>query len=204
MRTRQPILAFFLLAALVSTALAAVAPTPVAAQEMGDAPDANGPTACAGAESHRFDFWPGTWNVESRLRTDSGWVETTHTWTARTILGGCAFIDFADADFGDGHLRGMGSRYYRPDSDTWYITWMSTQAPGRLGIWEGSFDDDGSGTFLRKVPTPDGTVLSRIRWWDITDRSAEWEHAVSRDGGDSWTPTWRMTLTKVSAAGMDR
>jgi hypothetical protein len=195
MRTRSSVLALLFLAGLEALAPAS------AATQSGARPSEEsartGPTACAGPKSHRFDFWPGTWTVESRLRTDEGWVETTRTWTAREVLGGCAFIDFADADFGDGHLRGMGSRYYEPASGTWYITWMSTQAPGHLGIWEGSFDDDGNGTFLREVPTADGTVMSRIRWWDVTHDSAEWEHAISRDGGDSWTPTWRMTLTRA-------
>lgn len=176
------------------------APSHATAQHTAGSDDGDGPTACAGPESHRFDFWAGTWDVESRLRTPDGWVETTATWTAREILGGCAFIDFADSDFGGGALRGMGSRYYEPDSGTWYITWMSTQAPGQLGIWEGGFDDDDSATFLREASTANGTVLTRIRWWDITDDTAEWEYAVSRDGGDSWTSAWRMSLSRVGQA----
>lgn len=175
------------LAVLVAVATIA-APQPLTSQEDTPPPE-DGPTACAGPESHRFDFCAGTWSVESRMRgPDGAWVETEGTWRAEEILGGCAFIDFARGDFGRGPMRGMGSRYYQPESDTWYITWLSTRSPGRLQIWEGGFDDDGTATFLQEVSTPQGALLSRIRWWDLSDDFAEWEHAVSRDGGETCRP----------------
>lgn len=133
---------------------------------------------------------------------DGTWVETEATWRAEEILGGCAFIDFARGDFGRGSMRGMGSRYYEPESDTWYITWLSTRSPGRLQIWEGGFDDDGTATFLQEVSTPQGPLLSRIRWWDLSDDYAEWEHAISRDGGETWQTTWRMTFRRQEGAEM--
>lgn len=190
MSVLQKILAVF--AVVVTIAV----PQPLASQENAQ-PPAGEATACAGPESHRFDFWAGIWSVESRMRNaDGDWVETEATWRAEEILGGCAFIDFARGDFGGGPMRGMGSRYYEPRSGTWYITWLSTRAPGRLQVWEGGFEDDGTASFLREISTPEGTVLSRIRWWDLRDDFAEWEHAVSRDGGETWQPTWRMTFRR--------
>lgn len=156
------------------------------------------PTTCGGPESHRFDFWPGEWVVKSKVQKPEGdWAVTEGTWRAEEILGGCAFIDFVEGDFGNGPMKGMGSRYFEPSSGKWFITWLSTSAPGQLGIWEGEFQDEGSASFLREVTTPRGTVLSRIRWWDVRQDHAEWEHAVSRDGGHTWQPTWRMTFRRA-------
>lgn len=158
-----------------------------------------GPTACVNEQAHGFDFWAGTWKVESRRRDAAGtWQESTNRWRAETVLGGCAFVDYANGDFGTGRLRGMGTRYYDPAADRWYITWMSTEQPGAFETWEGSFEDDGTAEFFTQIETPNGGLLSRIRWWDIEEDSAEWEHAISRDDGDTWIPTWRMTLSRSS------
>lgn len=166
-----------------------------------DRPTAGPPDACSDPASHRFDFWPGNWSVESRVRNaDDSWTETTGTWTVREVLGGCAIVDFARGDFGRGPMRGMGARYYEPGSGQWHVTWLSTRSPGRLGVWTGGFGREGVGTFLREVDAPDETVLSRIRWWDLRADAAEWDHAVSRDGGESWRTTWRMSFRRRDPA----
>ena len=186
---------------LMAAAAGLTLAVPAAAQESStpDAGFADGPTACVNDDAHQFDFWAGTWNVESRrLDANRAWQETRNQWRAEEILGGCAFVDYADGDFGTGRLRGMGTRYYNPRADRWYITWMSTEAPGQLETWAGSFDESGtSAEFLTEVQTPNGPIRSRIRWWDIRETSAEWEHAISRDDGATWTPTWRMTLRRA-------
>lgn len=165
----------------------------------GDESDASpGPTACVNEEAHRFDFLAGEWIVESRRIDESGeWHETRNRWSVEAVLGGCAFVDYVDGDFGSGRFRGMGTRYYEPEADRWYITWMSTEAPGVLEIWEGGFDETGAGNFRQEIDTESGPIISRIRWWDIRADSVEWGHALSRDGGETWSPTWRMTLRRT-------
>ena len=175
------------------------------AQEAGPAERSGGgegPSACVNEESHRFDFWEGTWEAESRRLARGGeWRETRNEWRAEAVLGGCAFVDYTDGDFGGGPMRGMGTRYYDPQADLWHITWMSTAQPGVMETWEGGFDESGRGEFFLELETPNGPLLSRISWWDIREDSVEWEHAISRDGGESWQPTWRMTLRRKGIAG---
>ncbi|MFW6084101.1 MAG: hypothetical protein ACODAA_02705 [Gemmatimonadota bacterium] len=184
------------LPALAGVAMLLV-PVPASPQEAGGTAT---PTACVDEASHRFDFLAGEWIAESRRMDESGeWHETRNAWSVETVLGGCAFVDYVDGDFGSGRLRGMGTRYYEPGADRWYITWMSTEAPGVLEIWEGGFDESGDGHFHQEIETASGTVISRIRWWDIRESSVEWEHALSRDGGETWSPTWRMTLRRTGA-----
>lgn len=190
---------------LLFAAVAASAPPSTLAQEQASPEDQAetsagedaGPDACVEAEAHRFDFWPGVWDVDSRRRDGSGgWRETSNEWRAEEVLGGCAFVDYADGDFGTGRLKGMGTRYYDPGTDRWFITWLSTEAPGRMGSWEGEFDEAGVGDFFAEIETPNGPLLSRIRWWDVEHDSAEWSHSISRDDGATWTTTWRMTFRR--------
>jgi hypothetical protein len=132
---------------------------PLGAQDAGG-PDTD-PTACVNETAHEFDFWDGTWNVDSRRLDASGaWQETRNQWRAEEVLGGCAFVDYADGDFGSGPLRGMGTRFYDPGANRWYITWMSTEQPGGFETWEGRFDEDGtSAEFSTEVVTSaDGDV----------------------------------------------
>lgn len=58
--------------------------------------------------------------------------------------------------------------------------WMSTEAPGVMETWEGKFDEDGVGDFFAELETPDGGLLSRIRWWDGAHDCAEWSHSITR------------------------
>jgi hypothetical protein len=158
--------------------------------------------ACDTPQGGAFDFWPGFWRVESRQKESNGdWVETEGIWRAEPMLEGCGFLDYTTGDYGSGAMTGVGSRFYDPDRDVWTITWVSTEAPGRLGIWTGSFDEQGTGEFLRENETPGGPVVSRIRWYDVTPTSADWDYSVSRDGGETWTVLWEMNLTKFERFG---
>lgn len=153
---------------------------------------------CDSPEAHQFDFWTGEWEVESRFRQPSGeWVESTQTWRAEEVVGGCVLIDFADGDFfGRGmRLQGMGTRYYNPQTQEWTITWISTSAPGQWGTWTGTFSSDDEATFLNQVETPNGTRWSRIWWSELTEDSAHWEYAVSSDG-ETWQTVWVMEFTR--------
>jgi pimeloyl-ACP methyl ester carboxylesterase len=123
-------------------------------------------------------------------------VETEGIWRAEAIVGGCGFLDFTVGDYGDGMMSGMGSRLYDPETDRWAVTWTSTQNPGKTGIWEGRFGDDGMGEFFRETETPNGTVHSRLRWMNIEGDSADWDYSISPDGVE-WTILWEMTLRRL-------
>lgn len=157
--------------------------------------------ACDAPAFHAFDFWPGEWVVESRMRIPDGWHESTERWSAEKRAGGCILVDYAEGDFGPTPMSGMGTRYYDPEADHWVITWLSTRAPGRVGRWTGGFDEAGVGDFFSEG---EGPVRSRIRWTDVSAGGAHWEYAVSRDGGGSWTPQWIMEFSRAPAAGGER
>lgn len=154
------------------------------------------PDACATDAARQFDFWPGTWRVESRYRTGpDSWLETEGEWRAEQVVGGCVFIDFADGEFAGSPMRGMGTRYFDPNAGEWVVTWISTAQPGVWQEWRGAFED-GVGNFYSTLPAEAGDVYSRLQWRDITGDSADWTFAVTRDGGETWTTHWAMSFER--------
>lgn len=193
---RAPIAVGLAFAALVAgppSALATQAPSGPAASDTTDV------DACTGPASHEFDFWPGVWEIDSRrLASDGQWVETRQMVRVETLLGGCAFIDYFEGAPSGEPMKGMGTRFWDPQEAEWVLTWMSTEDPGRLELWRGTFGENGRGEFLQTVETEDGTILSRISWYNIRGDSADWDHAISRDGGETWQRTWIMKLRKIA------
>lgn len=162
--------------------------------------DVEAAARCDTPEGNRFDAWPGEWRVESRLRDAGGtWHETEQVWRAESAMGGCGFLDWTTGDFGAGPMSGVGSRFYDPRTDRWTITWVSTQNPGRIGVWEGAFDEEDVGDFFAEAEGPDGTVRTRIRWWNLTESSADWSYSVMPPGADAWQTVWEMRLEKLGA-----
>lgn len=152
--------------------------------------------ACNTPHARAFDFWPGTWDVKSRLRlADGTWRETNQRWHAAEAIDGCAYVDSTAADFGAGFVRGIGLRYFDPATDLWTITWLSTQAPGRLGMWTGKMAD-GGGDFVSAM-SANGTQ-TRIRWADVRDNAASWSYSVSADSGKTWEDRWLMEFRRTN------
>lgn len=163
--------------------------------------DAESADRCDTPQGRRFDFWPGEWRVESRLRVGAGeWHQTQAVWRAEEVIGGCGFLDYTTGDYGRGPMSGVGSRFYNPETDRWIVTWVSTENPGSMGVWEGRFEEDGTGDFFRETQTAEGVVHSRIRWTNVREGRADWSYAVSSDGGDTWTTMWEMQFRALDSA----
>ncbi|MGK7295032.1 MAG: DUF1579 family protein [Candidatus Wenzhouxiangella sp. M2_3B_020] len=155
------------------------------------------PALCATEAARQFDFWPGTWRVESRFRTGpDSWHETDGKWRAERAVGGCVFIDFAEGDFSGRPVSGMGTRYWDPAAGEWVVTWISTARPGVRQEWRGNFDN-GVGNFFSEPAGATGAAYSRLQWRDVTADSADWSFAVTRDGGETWTTRWEMTFVRI-------
>lgn len=151
---------------------------------------------CATEQGRAFDFWAGVWRVESRSRSPNGeWRPSQGIWKAERMLGGCGFLDYTVGDYGQGPVRGVGSRFYDPEEDEWTLTWISTLNPGSLGTWSGRFRD-GAGEFFNETDTRNGPQVSRIRWFNIERDAADWDYAVSRDGRE-WRVMWEMKFRRI-------
>ena len=169
------------------------------------------PGACEAPGARDFDFWIGEWAVAQEILSETGaWETYAARSTVTPALDGCALVErwrgtvrfFWEGMRDPEAIEGLSVR--APDGDgAWRIHWMDSRSPRFGEPWVGGFEA-GVGTFLRPYRAPGGGEgLNRIRFFDVRERTVEWELAVSPDGGATWTPLWRMHFERVETPGSD-
>jgi len=150
---------------------------------------------------HDFDFFYGRWQIHNRrllkrLEGCTEWVEFEATAECRPILHGLGNIDNYVTDYWD-NFEGMSLRFYIPETQEWCIYWSDTRSTGLLlPPVVGSFKD-GVGVFEGPDTFNDKPVIVRYIWSKITPTSAQWEQALSDDGGKTWETNWVNTFKRL-------
>jgi hypothetical protein len=141
-------------------------------------------------EASQFDFLLGEWNTRStRYRADgSALGGYAGTWRARHLHDSRILLDEFTAQLDDGsEISYMATlRTYSTATARWEMTFLIAHQPQRITSFSGVFEDgemrlDGTGVTLAGLP-----VLARVRFFDITPTSFEWENRVSLDDGATW------------------
>jgi hypothetical protein len=156
---------------------------------------------CASAIAEQFDFWIGEWTVTQEIATqDGGWETYPARSTVATALDGCALVErwegtvrfYWEGMLEPASLQGLSVRAPGQDG-SWRIHWMGSREPTFGAPWVGGFDA-GEGTFIRNTGTG---AQTRIRFFDVTETSVEWELAVTANDGSTWIPLWKMHFRRV-------
>jgi hypothetical protein len=147
-----------------------------------------------------FDFLHGSWTIhnrrlDKRLAGCTTWSEFDTTAWCKPIFGGAGNVD--EFSFGDGESYGLTVRIYEPSTGLWWLMWGDSGKGRLLPPLAGSFTD-GAGTFHGTEQFEGRTVKIRYVWSKITPTSAQWEQALSDDGGESWETNWYMQLTRTN------
>lgn len=141
-------------------------------------------------EGSQFDFLLGEWSARSRrFRPDGSEIGGYDgTWCARSLHDSRMILDEFTAHLDDGsELSYMATlRTFSPATRRWEMTFLIAHQPQRITSFSGVFENgemrlEGSGRTLEGAP-----VDARVRFFDITPTSFEWENRVSLDGGASW------------------
>jgi hypothetical protein len=160
------------------------------------------------ARMGEFDFLVGVYDVRNRrkavrslaadleLTEKADWEEFPAVNTGSRYLNGQVVVDQYEGVFPDGRVVTLVDVHaYDPGTDEWSNT---IHAGGSAPDWEpyrGRFTD-GAGEFFQLIETPDGEPLHVRHTWDrITDDSARFQQAFSRDG-TAWSTNWVMELTR--------
>jgi len=160
---------------------------------------------CDSTEARAFDFWIGDWNIEQKiLQKDGSWLTLEARTSVSPTLDGCALIEHWQGKvqfFWEGmenpeSIEGFSVRAYDPRTKKWYIDWMDTRRPYFGTAYSGGFHN-GQGEFFRKWETPEGKRTGRIRFLNIRSKSVDWELAISKDEGKSWSRLWTMHMSKT-------
>ena len=152
--------------------------------------------------SHDFDFNYGTWSthITSYATTGHGaGVPTAYVGTVavRKIWGGRAFMEEIKASNASGGFQGLTLFLYNPQARQWSQTFASrgdgTFEPSMVGTFK-----DGRGELV-SFPVADGGALifARDVWSDIRSNAHHFEVQYSRDGGNTWQPSFVANLARI-------
>jgi hypothetical protein len=141
-------------------------------------------------EASQFDFLLGEWNARTtRYRTDGSEIGGyAGTWRARHLHDARMVLDEFTARLDDGsEISYMATlRTFSTATHRWEMTFLIAHQPQLITTFSGIFEDgemrlDGSGRTLAGGP-----VAARVRFFDITPTSFQWENRVSLDEGATW------------------
>lgn len=174
---------------LAAAAAAAVVVLPAAAQT----PARDG--------QHDFDFHLGKWKssisrLDHPLSGSSNWLKCSGTLTARKVWDGRAQLEELEVDCPDHHIEDLLLFLYNPQSHQWSL---NAAAVGDGVVGRPMFGEfkNGRGEFYDQETFKDNKfILVRQVWSDITPTSHRFEQSFSDDGGKTWEPNFKATLTR--------
>jgi hypothetical protein len=131
------------------------------------------------AESRRFDFWVGEWEVKNAQGQPAGQS------SVQRLLEGCALYEnWTDLQGGGG--KSLNS--YNTDVKQWQQFW--TDQYGRVTEYRESEWVDGSLRFTAKQIMPKGPAVLHMTFTPVNADVVRQFGEMSVDGGKSWTPTF--------------
>jgi len=148
-----------------------------------------------------FDFLIGSWKVHhrrlvERLKESVDWEEFEGDTVDRKILDGLGNMDENILHRNTGPLHAISLRLFDPGSREWSIYW-STNLTGTMDVpMIGGFKD-GRGEFYSQEVFEGRHIYNRFIWSKITANSAQWEQALSIDGGKTWETNWIMEFERL-------
>jgi hypothetical protein len=150
---------------------------------------------------HDFDFHLGNWkseisHLQGALTGSTTWTKCQGTLVARKVWDGRAQIEELEADCPTGHIEDLLLFLYNPESHQWSLNAAAVGDGVVARPMYGEFKD-GRGEFYDQETFKGRTILVRQVWSDITPTSHKFEQSFSDDGGKTWEPNFRATLTRV-------
>jgi len=131
------------------------------------------------AESRRFDFWVGEWEVKNAQGQPAGQS------SVQRLLEGCALYEnWTDLQGGGG--KSLNS--YNTDVKQWQQFW--TDQYGRVTEYRESEWVDGSLRFTAQQIMPQGPAVLHMTFTPVNADVVRQFGEMSVDGGKSWTPTF--------------
>lgn len=149
---------------------------------------------------HDFDFHLGSWKssisrLQNPLTGSTTWVQCAGTLVAHKVWDGRAQIEELEADCPGRHIEDLLLFLYNPQTREWSLNAAGVDDGVVSRPMFGAFKD-GRGEFYDQETFKGRTVLVRQVWSDITANSHRFEQSFSADGGKTWEPNFKATLTR--------
>ncbi|MFY0688499.1 MAG: hypothetical protein JXQ90_15090 [Cyclobacteriaceae bacterium] len=139
-----------------------------------------------------FDFWVGEWNAawdEGKGVEVYGTNSITHQLDGKVIN-----EQFRITGGQNAGIKGTSNSVFQPRTNTWRQGWADNQ--GGYFDFIGQFDGDKRmfSTHPRQVGAD--MIVQRMVFYDIKEESMTWDWEISRDGGKTWSLSWRIFYTR--------
>lgn len=141
-----------------------------------------------------FDFWVGEWELSW---TDQQGNAGSGTNTIEKILDGVVIQENFEATGGsmEGY-KGKSVSVYNPARQSWHQAWVDNQ--GSYIDLKGSADGNKRIFQTGKSSGPEGgVIINRMVFYDIEKDSFTWDWEASRDGGETWSLSWRIFYKRM-------
>lgn len=150
---------------------------------------------------HDFDFHFGNWKssisrLQHPLTGSTTWIKCEGTLAARKVWDGRGQLEELEADCPTGHIEDLLLFLYNPETHQWSLNAAAVNDGVVSRPMFGEFKD-GRGEFYDQETFKGRTILVRQVWSDITPTSHHFEQSFSDDGGKTWEPNFRATLTRA-------
>lgn len=151
---------------------------------------AQGNSNCNSPECNQFDFWVGNWNA---VWYDSSGTKYSGNNTINKILGGCVIAENFDGNPGV-NFMGKSFSVYNKKKKIWEQTWVDSQ--GSYMLFTGGMNNDKM-ILSREVNTKKGSVQQRMVFYNITEKSFDWNWEMSLDKGKNWELNWQIHYKRI-------
>ncbi len=141
----------------------------------------------------------GDWHIEWQSLDENGEVQASGEadWHWRWILDGHAVQDVwlnpSLSQEVERRFRGTNLRTFNSETGQWEMIWVTNQPPG--GATHYTATSTPERIEMHPVEAPQS---NRIIFYNMTGDHFDWVSEDSADGGESWTPTLRITGERVS------
>lgn len=153
-------------------------------------------------EVSQFDFLQGRWDTQCARYSPDGTKILTYKgiWLGEKLKEGRIFLDQFTAFLEDGteisHMATL--RTYSIENKRWEMTFLVSHQAQLVTEFTGTLQNGemclkGVGSTLSGKP-----MVFRVRFYQITELSFEWENEVSLDNGKSWWRDSTISATKIT------
>ena len=161
--------------------------------------DAAGPHPDLHERLMTFGRFVGSWRMASTLRDPAGDVlwEGDAEWSFGWILDGRAIQDVLifEPDVALPGSRGLGTttRFYDPDADLWYVTWLGVTSNTHIRLTGGQVGEE-----IRLEGGDGQGELVRWSFHGVEPDAFRWTGMTSSDDGATWWHEQEMNATRIS------
>lgn len=152
----------------------------------------------------QFDFFIGEWNTELVAYNLDGEVINTipGNWRVEKVNGGRMIVDRYESSLPNGVELSGGTtlRTYSPETKRWEMVFLTPMQANMVQQFAANYEDGEIRGSAYGVDLDGVETWAKIRFFNISENSFEWEQEVSWDNGKSWFRTRTISAQRKSQA----